>query len=231
MTLHYTMTSIIPKNLLPIEYLMDNQKIICTLSEQLINKSSTKRRSAAKKLRKLKAFEAGPALLDALKKELLDERTWETKYQIIMAIGESNYTDALEFITELANQEFKATMLYIAIGDTITRLNYAKKNSCHEALKYIGDTSINPLLIDGILRAIAILRLVPEEKDILKIISYGNSPEASDNNITWISSAAAGWKGDEVDMFLKSCVTSKNPQTKKAAELALKNKYPKWSIL
>ena len=71
---------------------------IQTLIEQLQHKSSAKRRAAAKKLRKLKAKEAGPALLAALKNELKDKRTWETQYQMIMALGESGYTESLEFL-------------------------------------------------------------------------------------------------------------------------------------
>ncbi|WP_305815346.1 HEAT repeat domain-containing protein [Photobacterium leiognathi] len=67
------------------------------LIEQLNNKASAKRRSAAKKLRKLKNKDAGPALLEALKNELKDKRTWETQYQMIMALGESGHTDGLDF--------------------------------------------------------------------------------------------------------------------------------------
>ena len=95
---------------------------IQTLIEQLQHKSSAKRRAAAKKLRKLKAKEAGPALLAALKNELKDKRTWETQYQMIMALGESGYTESLEFLIQLAGQEFEATMVYVAIGDSIIRL-------------------------------------------------------------------------------------------------------------
>ena len=49
------------------------------LIEQLNNKASAKRRSAAKKLRNLQSKDAGPALLEALKNELKDKRTWETQ--------------------------------------------------------------------------------------------------------------------------------------------------------
>jgi hypothetical protein len=56
------------------------------LMSQLQSPHSPKRRSAAKKLRKLGDPVAGPALLEALKHELPDPRTWETQYQMIMAL-------------------------------------------------------------------------------------------------------------------------------------------------
>src|SRR3984957_6504454 len=53
------------------------------LMSQLQSPHSPKRRSAAKKLRKLGDPVAGPVLLEALKRELPDIRTWETQYQMI----------------------------------------------------------------------------------------------------------------------------------------------------
>src|SRR5713226_6405780 len=61
---------------------------------QLRSPHSPKRRSAAKKLRKLGDPIAGPALLDALKQELPDARTWETQYQMVMALAHCGCTEA-----------------------------------------------------------------------------------------------------------------------------------------
>ena len=204
---------------------------IASLIEQLQHKSSPKRRAAAKKLRKLKAKEAGPALLVTLKSELKDKRTWETQYQIIMALGESGYTESLDFLTQLAEQEFEATMVYVAIGDAITRLTYLQNGSIGSITNFLNSNSNTPLFIDGLIRAIAMLKLIPSPEDIEKIIAYGNLENTADNNRTWIASAAAGWTGDGVTCFLNKCVTSDNQQTKKAAEAALNKKYLKWSIL
>ena len=91
------------------------------LLEQLKDKKSAKRHSAAKKLRKLGNVGAGPYLLKALQNELKDTRTWETQYQLIMAIGECEYKKALSFIKEISKRDFDATMVYMAIGDAIVR--------------------------------------------------------------------------------------------------------------
>ena len=141
------------------------------LIEQLSHKSSPKRRSAAKKLRKLKAKEAGSALLTTLQNELKDKRTWETQYQMIMALGESGHTESLDFLTQLAKQEFEATMVYVAIGDAVTRLTRINNNNIQPILKMLVNS--RPMFIDGALRAIAILKLQPKQSDIEKIIHYG----------------------------------------------------------
>ena len=204
---------------------------VASLIEQLQHKSSPKRRAAAKKLRKLKVKEAGPALLVALKSELKDKRTWETQYQMIMALGESGYTESLYFLTQLAEQEFEATMVYVAIGDAITRLTYLQNGSISSITNFLNSNSNIPLFIDGLIRAIAMLKLIPSQEDIEKIIAFGNLENTDDNNRTWIASAAAGWTGDSVVCFLNECAASDNQQTKKAAEAALNKKYLKWSIL
>jgi HEAT repeat protein len=83
--------------------------VLGALVEQLASPQSAKRRSAAKKLRKLKAAEAGPALLAALERELQDARTWETQYQMVMALGECGHRAALPFLEARAiRRSFKA---------------------------------------------------------------------------------------------------------------------------
>lgn len=200
------------------------------LIEQLGNKSSAKRRSAAKKLRKLKVKEAGPALLIALESELKDKRTWETQYQMIMALGESGYIESLDFLLQLAEQEFEATMVYVAIGDAITRLNLSKKGNINLSIKILNESN-NLMIINGILRAIAMLQLIPEDNIIEKLISYGLHLAQDNNSRVWIAAAASGWQIGTTKKFLNECIESENQQIKRAAEAALKNKYLKWSPL
>lgn len=200
------------------------------LIEQLHHKTSPKRRAAAKKLRKLKAKEAGSALLATLKNELQDKRTWETQYQMIMALAESGYTESLDFLLQLAEQEFEATMIYVAIGDAITRLDLLKNDNINHSIKIFLRTN-NTMLIDGILRAIAMLQFVPEQSNIIKIISYGGNLNQEDNSRVWIAAASPGWPSHITKNFLNECLAAENQQIKRAAEAALKNKYLKWSPL
>ncbi|MBD8513367.1 HEAT repeat domain-containing protein [Photobacterium sp. CAU 1568] len=211
---------------------MSDDAAIQQLIEQLSDRVSGRRRSAAKKLRKLKTKEAGPALFAALKNELNDKRTWETQYQMIMALGESGYTESLDFLRQLAEQKFEATMIYVAIGDSITRLIYLDEKSVHNVIEQVLSLPQNSFFCNGILRAIAMQRIVPEERDIKRLLKFADSRGTSDNNTTWIVSASAGWhKNENTIPFLQKHADSENQQTKKAAEAALKKKYIKWSIL
>lgn len=135
---------------------------------QLKDKKSPKRRSAAKKLRKLKNIDAGPFLLSALEEELKDLRTWETQYQMVMAIGECGYKPALDFLQALGHRKFEATMVYVAIGDAIQRLSM--KNEQDVTAVFDAIDSGNDMLVDGAIRAMAMLKIVPVDLHIEKII-------------------------------------------------------------
>ena len=196
------------------------------LISQLKDKKSPKRRSAAKKLRKLKNIDAGPFLLTALEEELKDLRTWETQYHMVMAIGECGYKPALGFLQSLASQTFEATMIYVAIGDAIQRLSMQNEQDVTSVFKAID--SGNDMLIDGAIRAMAMLKMVPVELHIEKIINYVTAKNKSDGVHFWVLAAAPGWSGQKVVDYLAFCSTSKRDEITNAVELARKQKYKKW---
>ncbi|MEH6552396.1 MAG: hypothetical protein V7744_20670 [Pseudomonadales bacterium] len=196
---------------------------------QLGDNKSPKRRSAAKKLRKLKDADAGPSLLAALENELKDVRTWETQYQMIMAIGECGYKPALPFLSELAKQNFEATMVYVAIGDAIVRLSIEDERDTSPIFKLL-DTG-NEMLIDGALRAMAMLKMVPSDGHIEKIINYVAERELNQGIHFWVIAAAPGWSGKKVGAYLDYCAKSPREEITSAVALARKNKYKKWSPL
>lgn len=96
--------------------------------ENLKNTKSIKRTAGAKVLRKLEKEEAGPHLFEALKKEVNDLRTWETKYHIIAALGYCKYDMALPFLIEYCKVKHDATILYKSLGDAIFRLSLMSKS-------------------------------------------------------------------------------------------------------
>jgi len=196
---------------------------------QLQDKKSPKRRSAAKKLRKLKNIDAGPSLLSALKEELKDSRTWETQYQMVMAIGECGYKPALEFLKSLAHQTFEATMIYVAIGDAIQRLSMQHEQDVTSVFEAID--SGNDMLVDGAIRAMAMLKMLPVDLHIEKIINYVTAKNKNDGMHFWVLAAAPGWSGLKVEEYLDFCSTSKRDEITNAVELARKQKYKKWSPL
>lgn len=78
---------------------LDAVEAIC----QLQDRSSAKRRSAAKRLRKLGNSDAGAARLEALKNEVRDSRTWETQYQMTMALGTCGSPSDLPYLRDVAH--------------------------------------------------------------------------------------------------------------------------------
>jgi hypothetical protein len=180
--------------------------------------------------------ETGPALVQALKKELQDTRTWSAKYHIILAIGHSGYDEALSFLEELATKAFEDTIIYLALGDSIFRLGIILK-STKEVLDGLYSTC-NYGLIYGGFRALAMLKLVPGDEVITKIIEYARDPIAAEvvkgypNDQTglrlWPARASAGWKKELVSEFWDECDNLTDQSLKFSIELSRKGKYYNW---
>ena len=205
---------------------------MATLAEDidlLSHSRSPKRRAGAKRLRKRGDATAGPALLSALKREVEDPRTWETQYQLVMAIGECGYSEALPFLRELASRDLKATMIYVGLGDALVRLEVRSNQDASAVLRIL--ESGNDMLIDGALRAMAMLRMVPSQRQIEEILQYASSLPADSGNRFWPLAAAPGWYGDVVDEFVAECAKSDREDLRTAASLASSQKYRKWRPL
>ena len=184
------------------------------------------RRAAAKRLRRLKDPSAGPALLDALHREVQALCTWETQYQMIMALGESGYDPALPALRELAQRDFEATMLYVALGDAIVRLGRRSGDGAAPVRELMATS--NSMLIDGAFRAVAMLRLALDPQTIEAIIEHVAGLDPSDGLRFWVAAAAAGWSGTSVDRFLATCAMSPREDVRTAALSSQQAKYRRW---
>ena len=190
--------------------------------ELLHNSIALKRESGAKRLRKLGLPESGETLFEALKKEV--------------ALGVVNYQPALPFLWELTRQDFDATMTYLGLGDAILRLSILEKPLAmvwHEVLN-----TQNPMFIDGALRAIALLKLVPDDETIQRIIAVARQPNfikdvrgypGDKSGLRyWVAAASGGWKKSLTQEFLLECQLITDTSLKLAADQALKGMYIKW---
>ncbi len=205
--------------------------------ELLHHSTSKKRESGAKRLRKLASPLAGKELLKTLEKEVLDTRTWSTQYHLILALGHSKYQPALTNLTELAKREFDASVLYMALGDSILRLSILS-STIESALNLIHSYD-NFRLTYGAYQAIAMLRLVPDEHSIKEMIRIGSDPKGAEivrgypNDKTglrkWIASASAGWKDELKIDFLNDCDKIQDHHLNMAVESARIGKYVKWN--
>lgn len=193
------------------------------------HKLSAKRRSGAKQLRKFRRPEAGPALLAALRHEVGDPRTWETQYQMVMALAESRYSPALAYLEELAQHPFEATMVYTALGDAIVRLGRSSAEDAGPVLRLLD--SGNERLIDGALRAVAMLQLTLDQAAVERIVTFASALPSADGLRLWVAAAAPGWRGPAVESFLRECAHSSREDVRQAAVAAAQGSYRKWSPL
>ncbi|MFE5664244.1 HEAT repeat domain-containing protein [Streptomyces niveus] len=190
---------------------------------QLQDRSSAKRRSAAKQLRKLGDPNAGPALLEALKNEVRDSRTWETQYQMTMALGTCGSPSDLPYLRDLVLRRETFHAVHTAGGDAIVRLSYMEH--CHaEAIRWCLSTG-NETLVGGALQAVAMLRLAPDQETVTDVLDFIEARSAQDGIYFWPAVAAAGWTGRRVQHFLTSCISSPRSDVAEAATNSLAGNY------
>lgn len=190
---------------------------------QLRDSASAKRRSAAKRLQKLADETAGPELLHALQREVGDRRTWETQYEMIMALGACGYRPAVGFLEHLAQQPMEDTAQHFALGDSIMRLRSPQEGST-APLQWCLDRG-NPSLLDGALHAVAELHepLGPETID--RVLDFLDPLGPYDGLRFWAAVAATKWPGDRVRTFLESCAAGPRADVADAAARALAGRH------
>jgi len=204
------------------------------LTEQLADPKSAKRRSAAKKIRTSGNPEAGPILLAALQKELGDQRTWETQYQMIMALGHCLHFKANDFLEALSH-EGRIESVQSAIGDTLFRLSDGLEGDMGKVEEFIERN--DPELIQGAFQAMAVQRIVPvSENSARRIVDYGCSLKLGENDwaVIWLLRAVPGWPSHLIEPLLTHWGRvdfREQQQIHTAVQFARETKYCKWSPL
>lgn len=194
---------------------------------RLDDKRSAQRRSGAKRLRKLGDPAAGPALTAAIDREMADPRTWETQYQMIMALGACGYKEAVPTLQKLAQRQLEHLAVYTALGHAVVQLS--SEDGGAQALRWCLDTQ-NPELLNGALRATATLRLFPDEKTISLVVGHVERTGPYDGLRFWAAVAAAGWAGRQVETFLKNCAAGPRDDVAQAATSSLRREYASYPV-
>jgi hypothetical protein len=164
-----------------------------------------------------------------LRTEVRDRRTWETQYQMVMALAECGHRPALPYLEELARQPFEATMVSTALGDAIVRLGRGYEDDPAPVLRLMRAGGEG--LISGAFRAVAMLRLRLNPDAIEQILSWVSQRPPSDPLRFWVTAAAPGWRGASVEQFLEDCMQSPRDDIRRAASAAQQHKYLKWNPL
>ncbi|MET9537554.1 HEAT repeat domain-containing protein [Streptomyces sp. NPDC006553] len=186
---------------------------------RLGDKTSAKRRSAAKRLGALADEAAGPALLDALRREADVRRSWKTKYEMAIALGACGHRPAIGLLTELALRPTEDDAVHSALGEAIVRLRSLDEGLA-APLEWCldqGDRS----LTDGALRAASILGGAPTPTTVGRILDLLDPLDPYDGLRYWAAVAAAKWPGERVDVFLESCAAGPRADVSEAARASL----------
>jgi hypothetical protein len=187
--------------------------------------SSATRRRGAKRLRALAATDTAPALRAALAREVRDPRTWETQYQMIMALAMTGTSDDVPLLRSLAEQSRAATMVDVALADALVRLGREHEQDATPVfwcLDQPGD-----LLADGALRAVAMLRLTFSDDVVEAILDRVEAEPAASPLRFWPAVAAAGWSGVRVEAFLHACAAGPREDVALVAKESLAGRYRK----
>ncbi|GGK93774.1 hypothetical protein Ppa06_61960 [Planomonospora parontospora subsp. parontospora] len=191
--------------------------------ERLTDRAAPRRLSGARRLRRLADPAAGPVLLDALRREVDGPRTWETLYNLVMALGSCDHRATVPYLYELARHPFTATAVHTAVGDALVRLDrehHDDPGPIHRCL----DTG-NESLLDGAFRAMAMLRMVPDDAAIGRILDFLAPRPSEDGLRFWPAVAAAGWQGEAVRAFLTGCAAGPREDVVEAAAYSLTGRY------
>jgi hypothetical protein len=137
---------------------------------------------------------------------------------------------ALPFIERLAASNIEATMVYVALGDAIVRLSRTSENDATPVLNILRRSN-NTMLIDGALRAMAMLRMVPTPEAMREILAYAGQLTPADPLRFWVAAAAPGWTHPALELFLAACAASGRQDIAEAGKLAQLKRYKKWNPL
>lgn len=195
------------------------------LIEMLRDPRTARRRRAAKKLRTAGQPSAARALSEALREEVKDRRTWETQYQMLMALGACGTSDDELCVVESLFAMDLEPMVHLAAGDAAVRLH-----ADVDAAVLVAINSESLARAEGAIRALAMTRAVPSYAVVRSVIAYATAPNHHQVRF-WVAAAAAGWPAELVKAFLDSCLADVSSDTKRAAEASLGGRYLRWNPL
>lgn len=184
----------------------------------LEHRRSVQRRRGATALRRRADPTTAPALEAALRREVLDPRTWETQYQLLMALGVSAGAGVLPWLRELALVPRETTMTTVAVSDALVRIGDRHGQGEDQLLWCLrqDSSSAEGSLSEGAQRAVAMVPVDLSQVGIRAALRHGTrSLEQPPSTVLagtyWVAVAAVDWLDREstaTARYLEACLAS-----------------------
>lgn len=167
--------------------------------------------------------------MEALAREVKDERTWETQYQMVMALAECHYMPALEWLRQFAGTLDDPLMLAVGVGDAVVRLGTLAGES--DASVRWAIATRNTSIADGAFRALAMTGAVPGADVVREILTYLAPLQAQDGQRFWVATAAVDWEGESVKAALRAWSSLPRSDVADAARASLMGEHRRYRPL
>ncbi len=161
--------------------------------------------------------------MDALRAEVRHPRTWETQYQMVMALAECRFGPALDWLIAFAGPLDGPSMLAVGVADAVVRLSTITDRT-DEAVEWAlrsGRSSI----AEGALRALAMTRVVTSTGVIDHVLAYLRPLPSDDGRRFWAAVASVDWLGDATRLALEEWALLPRADVADAARLSLAGCY------
>src|SRR5260370_41129409 len=120
-------------------------------------------------------------------------------------------------------------MVLVAVGDAYLRLSRLSEDD-PKPLFEVFSIRNDDALLDGALRAVAMLRMKFTEDCASQVIEYVMARKQEYLRF-WVAAGCPGWAGPIVETFLDQCLLSGREDIKSAAMAAKLKTYLKWNAL
>lgn len=204
---------------------------------ELLSTKTANRKKAAKEIAKQNLKELGLSLFNAYCNEKNDNRSWETKVEMILALGFIDYKPAITKIETIIKENNPHDMITYAAGQTYVRLKRQSLSDAKCIIKIMEGGGLS--LVDGLLVPLGHDKMMPPKDEIIELIKLawdfhehkdrvGHEYGYADPRYG-LALACAGWDKELTTSFLNHCIATsgKEQSIRKVSEGALKGKYVK----
>lgn len=204
------------------------------IKTKLNSTKSADRKRAAKEIGKLKLTELADDLYRAYLEEVKDKRTWETQVEMILALGQLDYKNAMTEIEPIIKANNPHDMITYAAAQTYVRLKRKSLSDASPVLELLQFGGLST--VSGCLNPLSYDKMQPDESQIKELIKLSwNLNKHKDFEPGYgdprygIAAACAGWNRQITKDFLEHCLATANGDTplEYVSENSLKGKYVK----